>query len=161
AYQRYLELFRGARWEALAAKGAQTQRLLWASTGTKNPNYSDVLYVEELIGPDTINTMPPATIDAFRDHGRPRVSLSEDVDAARDALASLAAAGISLKEVTDRLLAEAVQLFATSFGKLLKAVDTQRQQPGAGRINRLTHALPESLFNAVKESLGEWRTEAK
>src|SRR5262249_19171279 len=93
AYQRYLELFGGARWEAAAAKGAQTKRLLWASTGTKNPNYRDVIYVEDLTGPDTVNTMPPATIDAFRDHGRPRASLTEDVDAARDTLAALAAAG--------------------------------------------------------------------
>ena len=72
----------GPRWEALAAKGAQTQRVLWASTGTKNPHYRDVLYVEELIGPDTVNTVPPETLDAFRDHGRPRASLEEDVDRA-------------------------------------------------------------------------------
>ena len=81
-YQRYQELFSGRRWQALADRGAQTQRLLWASTGTKNPNYRDVLYVEELIGPDTVNTIPPATFDAFRDHGRPRASLVEDVESA-------------------------------------------------------------------------------
>src|ERR1700757_4013345 len=78
-YQRYQRIFSGPRWEALAAKGAQTQRVLWASTSTKNPNYRDVIYVEELIGPDTVNTMPPATIDAFRDHGKVRKSLTEDV----------------------------------------------------------------------------------
>ena len=75
-YQRYRELFSSQRWQALADRGAQTQRLLWASTGTKDPNYRDVIYVEELIGPDTVNTIPPATLEAFRDHGRPRASLT-------------------------------------------------------------------------------------
>jgi transaldolase/glucose-6-phosphate isomerase len=81
AYQRYQELFSGRRWQALAAQGAQTQRLLWASMGVKNPSYRNVVYVEELIGPDTVNTIPPATVEPFRDHGRPRASLTEDVDA--------------------------------------------------------------------------------
>ena len=96
-YQRYQELFSGPRWQALADRGAQTQRLLWASTGTKNPNYRDVLYVEELVGPDTVNTIPPATFDAFRDHGRPRASLAEDVESALDTMAALAEAGISMQ----------------------------------------------------------------
>ena len=89
AYQRYRRLFTGPRWTALRAKGARPQRLLWASTGTKNPSYSDVLYVEELIGPDTINTMPPATLDAFRNHGRVRASLEEDLPEARQVMAAL------------------------------------------------------------------------
>ena len=89
AYQRYKRLFAGPRWETLRAKGAQPQRLLWASTGTKNPEYSDVLYIEELIGPDTINTMPPATMDAFREHGKLRASLEEDLHAARDVMETL------------------------------------------------------------------------
>jgi transaldolase / glucose-6-phosphate isomerase len=161
AYQRYLELFSGSRWQALAEKGAQTQRLLWASTGTKNPNYRDVVYVEDLIGPDTVDTMPPATVDAFRDHGRPRASLMEDVDAARDTLEALADRGISLKDVTDTLLTDGVQLFSTAFGQLLKAVETRSRQPGAGRINRLTHALPDKLSAVVKTSLDEWRAEGK
>jgi transaldolase / glucose-6-phosphate isomerase len=161
AYQRYQELFRGARWQALAEKGAQTQRLLWASTGTKNPQYRDVLYVEDLIGSDTVNTMPPATVDAFRDHGRPRASLTEDVDAARDTLHALADVGISLKDVTDTLLTEGVQLFSTAFAKLLKAVEERSHQPGAGRINRLTYSLPDAFATAVKKSLDEWRTEGK
>ena len=96
-YQRYRELFNGPRWRALARRGAQTQRLLWASTGTKDASYRDVRYVEELIGPDTVNTMPPATLAAFRDHGRPRASLWEDLDGAFDTLATLADAGISLQ----------------------------------------------------------------
>jgi transaldolase/glucose-6-phosphate isomerase len=121
-YQRYKEIFNGPRWHALAARGAQTQRVLWASTSTKNPAYSDVLYVDELIGPDTVNTIPPATFDAFRDHGRPRPSLEENVDAARLAMQDLARAGISMKQVTDQLTADGVKLFAEAFDKLLAAV---------------------------------------
>ena len=93
----YKKIFSGPRWQALAARGAQTQRVLWASTGTKNPAYRDVLYVEELIGPDTVNTIPPATFDAFRDHGHPRASLEENVDAARKTMDDLARAGISMQ----------------------------------------------------------------
>ena len=103
AYQSYKQIFSGARWQALAQRGAQTQRVLWASTGTKNPAYSDVLYIEELIGPDTVNTIPPATYDAFRDHGHPRASLEKGLDAARQTMADLAQAGVSIKAVTDQL----------------------------------------------------------
>lgn len=121
-YQRYQEIFRGARWNALAAKGAQRQRVLWASTSTKNPQYRDVLYVEELIGPDTVNTMPPATLEAFRDHGRVRRSLEDDVEAAHDTMQALEQVGISMQQVTDQLLAEGVRLFAEPFDKLLDAL---------------------------------------
>jgi len=120
-YQKYQELFGGARWKALAAKGAQTQRLLWASTSTKNPKYRDVIYVEELIGADTVDTIPPATFDAFRDHGKLRKSLTENVDAARNTMNNLAKAGISMKEVTDKLLVDGVKLFADAFKQLLDA----------------------------------------
>jgi transaldolase len=128
-YQRYQKIFSGPRWEALAAKGAQTQRVLWASTSTKNPAYRDVLYAEELIGPDTVDTMPPATIDAFRDHGRVRNSLTEDVPAAQKTMDDLAQVGVSIKEVTDKLTADGVKLFADAFDKLLAAVakNTQRK----------------------------------
>jgi len=121
-YQRYQGIFSGSRWQALAAKGAQTQRVLWASTSTKNPAYRDVIYVEELIGPDTVNTMPPATVDAFRDHGLLRNSLTEDIPAAEKAMADLARTGISMNEVTDRLTDDGVKLFADAFDKLLAAV---------------------------------------
>jgi transaldolase/glucose-6-phosphate isomerase len=121
-YQRYKEIFNGPRWQALAARGAQTQRVLWASTSTKNPAYSDVLYVDELIGPDTVNTIPPATFDAFRDHGRPRPSLEENIDAARQVMQNLPRAGVSMKQVTDQLTADGVKLFAEAFDKLLAAV---------------------------------------
>src|SRR6202047_641640 len=120
-YKKYQELFGGARWKALAAKGAQTQRLLWASTSTKNPKYRDVLYVEELIGADTVDTIPPATFDAFRDHGKLRASLTESVDGAAKTMADLAKAGISMKEVTDKLLVDGVKLFADAFTMLLAA----------------------------------------
>jgi transaldolase / glucose-6-phosphate isomerase len=129
-YQSYQHIFSGPRWQALAAKGAQTQRVLWASTSTKNPNYRDVIYVEELIGQDTVNTMPPATIDAFRDHGKLRNSLIEDVPAAQKAMNDLASAGISMKEVTDKLTDDGVKLFADAFDKLLAAVAKSTQAKG-------------------------------
>jgi transaldolase/glucose-6-phosphate isomerase len=120
-YRKYQELVGAARWKALAAKGAQTQRLLWASTSTKNPRYRDVLYVEELIGADTVDTIPPATFDAFRDHGKLRNSLTEDVAAASKEMDNLAKAGISMKEVTDKLVVDGVKLFADAFKTLLEA----------------------------------------
>jgi transaldolase len=127
AYQRYQRIFSGPRWQALAAKGAQTQRVLWASTSTKNPKYRDVIYVEELIGPDTVNTMPPATVDAFRDHGRLRNSLTEDIPGAEKTMQDLERAGISIKEVTDKLTDDGVKLFADAFDKLLAAVAKNTQ----------------------------------
>jgi transaldolase/glucose-6-phosphate isomerase len=122
-YHSYQQIFSGPRWEALAAKGAQTQRVLWASTSTKNPNYRDVIYIEELIGKDTVNTMPPATIDAFRDHGKLRNSLTEDIPGAKKVMDDLESAGISMKEVTDKLTNDGVKLFADAFDKLLAAVE--------------------------------------
>ena len=120
-YRKYHELFGGARWKALAAKGGQTQRLLWASTSTKNTKYRDVLYVEELIGADTVDTIPPATFDAFREHGKLRDSLTEDVAGAAKHMADLGKVGISMKEVTDKLLVDGVRLFADAFRTLLEA----------------------------------------
>jgi transaldolase / glucose-6-phosphate isomerase len=119
AYERYQRIFSGPRWDALAAKNAQTQRVLWASTSTKNPKLRDVLYIEELIGKDTVNTIPPATFDAFRDHGVPRASLTEDVDGARKVMANLGAAGISIQDVTADLVTAGVQQFEDAFTKLL------------------------------------------
>jgi len=127
-YQKYKEIVASPRWKALAAKGARVQRLLWASTSTKNPKYRDVLYVEELIGPDTVNTVPTNTLEAFRDHGRPRLSLEEDVDKAARVMESLPKAGISMKDVTEKLVDDGVRLFAEAFDKLLAAVDQPRVQ---------------------------------
>src|SRR5260370_502476 len=120
-YKKYQELFGGPRWKALASKGAQTQRLLWASTSTKNPKYRDVLYVEELISACTVDTIPPATFDAFRDHGKVRASLTENLDDAAKTMLALEKAGISMKEVTDKLVVDGVRLFAHSFKQLLEA----------------------------------------
>jgi transaldolase len=133
AYQSYKEIFSGARWQALAKRGAQTQRVLWASTSTKNPAFRDVLYVEELIGPDTVDTIPPATYDAFRDHGHPRASLEENLDQARATMETLSRVGISMKAATDQLTEEGVKLFAEAFEKLLAAVDkrAKKAEPSA------------------------------
>ena len=122
AYHRYLQFVRTPHWQALAGRGARTQRLLWASTSTKNPAYRDVIYVEELIGADTVNTIPPATLDAFRDHGVIRSSLEESPEAAAAALRQLEAAGISMREVTTHLLADGVKQFEVAFVRLLDAV---------------------------------------
>jgi transaldolase / glucose-6-phosphate isomerase len=122
-YAKYQELVGAARWKALASKGAHMQRLLWASTSTKNKKYRDVLYVEELIGADTVDTIPPATFDAFRDHGKLRNSLTENVAGANKTMADLEAAGISMKAVTDKLLLDGVKLFADAFTTLIAAVE--------------------------------------
>jgi transaldolase / glucose-6-phosphate isomerase len=122
-YEKYQEIFGTDRWKALAAKGAQTQRVLWASTSTKNPAYRDVLYVEELIGPDTVDTIPPATFDAFRDHGKLRQSLTEDLASAHKTMETAPKVGISMKEVTDKLTDDGVRLFSEAFDKLLAAVE--------------------------------------
>jgi len=120
-YQQYLRLFDSPRWARLLTKGAQTQRLLWASTSSKNPNYRDVIYVEELIGQDTVNTIPPATFNAFRDHGQPRASVTENVGAAFETMDKLATAGISMTDVTDKLLQDGLTQFVDAFHRLLKA----------------------------------------
>ncbi|HTC67060.1 MAG TPA: transaldolase [Candidatus Acidoferrum sp.] len=120
-YKKYQEIFSGPRWNALKAKGAQTQRLLWASTSTKNKAYRDVIYVEELIGADTVDTIPPATFEAFRDHGRLRPSLTENVDQAFKTMSDLEKAGISMKQITDKLLVDGIKLFADAFKELLEA----------------------------------------
>ncbi|OFZ72306.1 MAG: transaldolase [Betaproteobacteria bacterium RBG_16_64_9] len=125
AYETYRRVTQAERWQKLATLGAKPQRLLWASTSTKNPKYRDVLYVEELIGPHTVNTMPPATLDAFRDHGVPRPSLQEALDEARAVLAELETHGIRLDDVTARLLDEGVALFSEAFARLLSAVEAR------------------------------------
>ena len=129
-YQRYQRIFSGPRWQALVSNGAQTQRVLWASTSTKNPAYRDVMYVEELIGPDTVNTMPPATVDAFRDHGRLRNSLTEDIEGAQKVMDDLAKSSISIKEATTKLTQDGVKLFADEFNKLLAVVEKSILQKG-------------------------------
>ncbi len=160
-YEAYQRIFSAPRWKALAAKGAQTQRVLWASTSTKNPKYSDVLYVEELIGPDTVNTVPPATLEAFREHGKPRASLTEDLDGARKTMSDLAAAGIVMRQVTDKLTADGVKLFADAFDLLLAAVEKNSKRASASNVNPQSARLPADLDSAVKKNLNEWRASGK
>ncbi len=132
AYQAFLETFSGPRWERLSSAGALVQRPLWASTSTKNPEYSDVLYVDELIGPDTVNTMPQNTLDAFRDHGTPAETITRDVDAAREHMDALAEAGIDMADVTRQLEVEGVKAFADSFDSVLETVREKRKGLVAG-----------------------------
>jgi len=161
AYQSYQRIFGTDRWKKLAAKGAQTQRVLWASTSTKNPNYSDVMYVDDLIGPDTVNTIPPATLDAFRDHGHVRQTLTEDIPGAEKTMQALAAAGISIDEVTDKLTDDGVRLFAEAFDKLLEAVEKSAKAQISPQVNHQTYKLPGPLDAAVKASIDHWRAAGK
>jgi transaldolase len=131
AYARYKEIFSGPRWEALAAEGATPQRCLWASTSTKNPDYRDTIYVEELIGPDTVNTMPLETVEAFQDHGVVADTLEQGLDEARELLAELERAGVDYDDVTDTLEREGVQKFADSFEELLEGIRAKRAQLAA------------------------------
>ncbi|MFO0074423.1 MAG: transaldolase [Gemmatimonas sp.] len=126
AYRLFQASFSGARWAALSSRGARVQRPLWASTSTKNPAYRDVIYVEELIGPDTVNTLPPATLEAFRDHGEVRASVTESVAEAERSLAAREAHGVSLQSVTDTLLAEGLASFEQSFVTLLAGLARKR-----------------------------------
>ncbi len=136
AYQEFKRLFSTPRFEALRQHGARVQRPLWASTGTKNPAYSDVLYVEELIGPDTVNTMPLKTLESFRDHGRVRLSVEEGIPQAQAVLAALQAAGIDYERVTNQLQEEGVQKFIDSFDKLLQCIEDKRKALQAKTIPR-------------------------
>jgi transaldolase/glucose-6-phosphate isomerase len=158
AYQRYLELIDQPRWKALAQAGAWPQRLLWASTGTKDPSYSDVLYVDTLIGRDTVNTMPPATMDAFRDHGRVEPTLARNVDEARRVLDETRRLDLDLNGVTDHLVQDGVDKFAEAFDKLLGAVASKRQKILGARLNPqwikaadLEPDLPAALDRAAHE----------
>jgi transaldolase len=126
AYQNYKRIFSGERWERLAAAGATRQRCLWASTSTKNPDYRDVMYVEELIGPETVNTMPKETSGAFQDHGEVEETLERDVDAAKRLLDELAAVGVDYDDVVDTLEREGVQKFSDSFRELLDGIRAKR-----------------------------------
>jgi transaldolase len=126
AYQRYKALFSGPRWEYLESKGATPQRVLWASTSVKNPDYPDTMYVEDLIGPDTVNTMPEETIKDFQDHGHPRPRLESELEEARKLIGELAEAGVDYKDVTDTLEREGVEKFAAAFDELLESLEQKR-----------------------------------
>lgn len=161
AYQRYLNIFSVPQWDKLRAKGGQTQRVLWASTSTKNPAYPDILYVQEMIGPDTVNTIPPATFDAFRDHGQPRETLTEGVDEAKQVMQDLASVGISIDKVTDKLTEDGVELFEEAFDKLLAAVEKSTQGATTPKISQQTHKLPDSLTKDIAQAVNDWRAGGK
>lgn len=163
AYWKFSQIFSSDRWRALGARGAQTQRLLWASTSTKNPAYRDVMYVENLIGPDTVNTIPPATLDAFRDHGRPSRTLDADVAAADKTMSDLETAGIPMRNVTDQLLDEGIKLFDDAFDKLIAAVEQKKTEPDKTKpkIECLTYDLPGPLGQAVEATLKDWQNNNK
>jgi transaldolase / glucose-6-phosphate isomerase len=160
AYQSFKASIAGERWKALAAQGAGVQRLLWASTSTKNPRYRELMYVEELIGRDTVNTVPPATFDAFRRYGRPRASLEEDVAGARATLAALDELGISLGEITDQLTADGVDLFVQAFQKLFAAIAGELAQPAAAEPSQRA-GLPPEIETEVRETIDDWQSGAK
>jgi transaldolase/glucose-6-phosphate isomerase len=160
-YQLYKQIFSGPAWDALAKRGAQTQRVLWASTSTKDPSYSDVLYVEELIGPDTVNTMPPNTLEAFRDHGKAKPGLEAELDAAGDVMDTLEKVGISMKQVTDDLLTQAVKLFAEPFDKLLNAVDAKCKFVPTAEVDPQTDSLPAEFTPPLQVAIDDWKMAGK
>jgi transaldolase/glucose-6-phosphate isomerase len=160
-YQLYKKIYSDPRWKSLAQKGAQTQRLLWASTGTKNKAYSDTLYVDELIGADTVNTMPPPTMDAARDHGKPRASLDEDVTSAKAVMDALPKAGIDFHQVTSKLVDDAVRLFVDAADQLYGSVQKKRQMILGNKQNSMSYKLPAEIETGVKAAIEDWRKEGK
>lgn len=164
AYGRYRDLCASPRWKALAARGARPQRVLWASTSTKNPRYPKTMYVDALIGADTVNTIPDETYREFRAHGRPRESLTENwaehLEQARATIALLGELGMPLKQATDQLLAEGVKKFRDPFDQLLATIESKREQLLGARLDRLTHALG-GAEAALKATLEEWRAGGK
>lgn len=160
-YQRYKEIFSSADWNELGKKNAQTQRVLWASTSTKDPAYPDVYYVNELIGPDTVDTIPPATFDAFRDHGKATASLEADLEAAHDTMDTLAAVGISMKKVTDDCVTQAVKLFAEPFDKLLNTVDAKCKYVNQAQVDQQTYTLPADLAAQYQDAIDDWKMGGK
>ena len=161
AYQDYQSRLAMPRWQALAARGARPQRLLWASTSTKDPRLPDVYYVEALIGPDTVDTLPPATLDAFADHGEARPTLTSNLEEARAIIDALPRHGISLAEITDRLIVEGVDKFRTDLEKLIAAVEAKRRAPSRPHVARMRRSLPDAMEAAVESTLAEWERNDK
>ena len=161
AYQDWKQAHTSARWQALAARGARPQRLLWASTGTKDPAQRDVLYVESLIGPDTIDTIPPKTLDALRDHGQATDHLEEGLDEARSVMDTLARAGVSIEALADTLVEQGVRRFAQAFDELFAALAKKRARVLSTALDRTSFVLPAPLDDAVTAVLDEWRAGGK
>jgi transaldolase/glucose-6-phosphate isomerase len=160
AYQWYLDFVASDRWKALEAKGAQRQRLLWASTGVKDPAYPDTLYVDSLIGPETVNTLPPKTMDAFRDHGTLARTLDADVDAAKHVLAEADRLGLDLAGVTETLVHDGVKLFADAADALLGAIAAKRAALAGDKLDTIEAHLPDGLAKAVEARLETARADA-
>jgi transaldolase/glucose-6-phosphate isomerase len=152
AYDLYQQTFAGARWEKLKVKGARVQRPLWASTSTKNPAYPDTIYVDNLIGPETVNTVPPQTLEAFKDHGVAEVTLVRGLDEARNAIAQLEALGISMEIVTQELEDEGVKAFADAFTQLLATID-QRRKAAASSLGPLADSAPKRIAQLEADSV--------
>ncbi|MEW6406336.1 MAG: bifunctional transaldolase/phosoglucose isomerase, partial [Chloroflexota bacterium] len=152
AYELFLKKFSGERWEKLKAQGARLQRPLWASTSTKNPAYPDTIYVDNLIGPNTVNTVPPVTLEAFRDHGIPEVTITRDLEKARDEIAQIEAAGISMDTVTYELEIEGVKAFADAFTQLLKAIEDKRQK-AASAIGPLADSVSKRIARLEEDAV--------
>ncbi len=157
-YALFGRLFSGARWQALESKGARPQRLLWASTSTKDPKYPDVMYIDELVGAHTVNTMPPTTAVAFRDHGRVRNAIMEDVEGAERRLGELESLGISLDRITDQLLGEGLDAFSKSYDEMLVTIRTAIASP---RVVNQSLNLPDALSKAVDETISDWDKNGK
>ena len=155
-YQHFREIFSSDRWKALAKRGARLQRVLWASTGTKNPAYSDLLYVDSLIGPDTVNTLPPATLQAFRDHGTVRETVTEGVEQARAAIERLDKLGVDLNVITEKLQDEGVRAFSESMEKLLESLEGKRCSIVASDVDSQTLSLG-PWEKPVDERLSAWQ----
>lgn len=160
AYQWYLDFVKSDRWRKLAAKGAKPQRLLWASTGTKDPAFSDTLYVDSLIGPDTVNTIPPKTMDAFRDHGTLARTLDANIDEAKHVLAEADRLGLDLNGVTETLVEEGVKLFADAADALLGAIAAKRAKLAGDTLNQMEPALPEAQKKTLADGLESARVAA-
>ena len=156
AYAIYQEISTSDRWKALVEKGAQPQRLLWASTGTKNAAYSDVKYVDELVGPDTVNTVPPKTFDAFCDHGNPSPALLEGAEQAARAISELAEIGVSIDDVTDLLLTRGVALFEDAIDALMATIAQMQRRQRGPRLDRTGSTLPPALTEQVEKAMRAW-----
>jgi transaldolase/glucose-6-phosphate isomerase len=161
AYQDWKQAHASARWQALAARGARPQLLLWASTSTKDPKLRDVLYVESLIGRDTIDTIPPKTLEAFRDHGEATDQLELGLDEARDVMNALERAGISIEALADQLVEQGVEKFASAFDELFAALEKKRARVLTSALDRTSFVLPPPLDVDVTATLEDWRTEGK
>ena len=157
AYRKFEEIFESQDFQSLKAKGARVQRVLWASTGTKNPNYPDTLYVDQLVGRDTVNTMPEATFSAFRDHGTAKNMIQEGVEEAKATMQQLADVGISIEEVTETLLHDGAKLFVDAFDQLMGVISRKRAEVLGAKLDRVTYSLG-AMQSEVDESLKEIHT---